>query len=61
MDQSAEGRVERVQIEAVVIRADGTKEPLGVVSDSALHWRYGPGRLMAALRTRRANRHLKES
>jgi hypothetical protein len=46
----------RVQIEATVIRADGTCSDLGVISDSSPLWRYGPGRLMALWRTRRTNR-----
>lgn len=55
-DLSAKGPVKRLQIEAVVIRADGTREDLGVVSDSSLRWRFGPGRFLAWRRTRRANR-----
>ncbi len=51
------GKLKRVQIEAVVIRADGTRENLGVVSDSA--WRrFDLRRWLAARRTRRANRRL---
>lgn len=47
--------VKQVTIEATVIRADGTVEPLGVVSDSS--WRRGdPRRLLAAARIRKANR-----
>jgi hypothetical protein len=52
----AEGKVKRVQIEATVIRANGEREQLGVVSDSAKRWRFGPGRLRAWWRTRRANK-----
>lgn len=52
----AKGPIKRTQIEAVVIRADGTREDLGVVADSARRWHYGPGRLLAGWRIRRANR-----
>lgn len=34
MDLSTKSKVKRVTIEAVVIRADGSKEDLGVVADS---------------------------
>ena len=53
---SAPGPVKRVQIEAVITRADGTVEDLGVVSDSARLWRFGLGRLLAGRRIRRANK-----
>lgn len=53
---SGAGPVKRVQIEAVVIRADGTRENLGVVSDSSPLWKYGPGRLLARWRTQQANK-----
>lgn len=53
MDAKAD--VKQVTIEATVIRANGEIEPLGVVSDSS--WRRGdPRRLLAAARTRDANR-----
>lgn len=57
---TGKGTVKRVQIEAVVIRADGTREDLGVVSDSSHLWRFGPGRLLAWRRTNQANRRLKK-
>jgi hypothetical protein len=47
--------VKRVQIGITVIRADGRQEPLGVVSDSAWWWKHGPGRWLAARRTRQVN------
>jgi hypothetical protein len=54
MDAKAD--VKQVTIEATVIRADGTVEPLGVVSDSS--WkRADPRRLLAATRIRKANKH----
>ena len=53
---SARGPLKRIQIEATVIRADGTVEPLGVISDSSWRWRYGPGRFLAWLRIRKSNR-----
>ena len=54
-DLAAPGPIKRVQIEAVVTRADGTVENLGVVSDS--DWkRLDPRRLLAARRIRKANR-----
>jgi hypothetical protein len=56
-DLHAKVPVKRVVLEAVVIRADGTREDLGVVSDSSWVWRFGPGRLLAAWRTRKANQH----
>jgi hypothetical protein len=55
------GRPKRLQIEATIIRADGTVEHLGVVSDSSRLWRYGPGRVAAWWRTTRANRNVKEN
>lgn len=51
----AQGRVKRAQLEAVVIRADGTRHELGVISDSARHWRFGPGRLLANRRISKLN------
>lgn len=56
MTMEAKGRVKRVQLNVVVTRADGRKINLGSVSDSARHWRYGPGKWLAHQRTRRANR-----
>ena len=50
----APGPVKRVQIEAVVIRADGTRENLGVVSDSKWRW-YDPRKWLAAKRIHKAN------
>ena len=32
---------QRTWIEATIIRADGTREPLGVICDSGLHERRG--------------------
>lgn len=52
----AKGPVKRVQIEATIIRADGTRENLGTIADSAKHWTYGPGRLLARWRIHKANR-----
>lgn len=52
----AKGKIKRAQVSAVVIRADGSKVNLGTISDSARHWRYGPGKWLAHRRTRRANR-----
>jgi hypothetical protein len=50
----AESKVRRVQIEAVVIRADGSREDLGRIADSSRWWVIG--RWMARRRTNRANR-----
>jgi hypothetical protein len=47
--------VKRVQIGIKVIRADGSEDDLGVVSDSARRWRWGPGRWLANRRIRKAN------
>lgn len=57
MSGSIEGKgpVKRVLIEAVVIRADGTREDLGVVCDTAKRWRFGPGRAAAWWRIKKAN------
>jgi hypothetical protein len=59
MDQVAQGAIKRVIIEAVVIRADGTVEPLGTVSDSSWKW-YSPlgqyRKLKASRRTEALNR-----
>ncbi len=56
MSHDAKAKVKRAQLSTVVIRADGSKVNLGVVSDSAKHWRYGPGKWLARRRTNRANR-----
>lgn len=48
----------RGQLEAVVIRADGTREDLGTIADSNWHW-YSPRYWLAKLRTKRANRHVR--
>ena len=53
-DVSAKGPVKRVQIEATVIRADGTREDLGVVSDSKWRW-WDPRKRLADRRIRKAN------
>lgn len=37
-DQQAKGPVKRVQIEATVIRADGTRVELGRIADSSPWW-----------------------
>jgi len=53
----APGPVRRLVIEATVIRADGTVEQLGVISDSG--WRrLDPRRWLAAKRIQKANRRL---
>ncbi len=54
-EQTATGKVKRVQLEAVVIRADGSRHDLGTISDSAWYWR-GPLVWLANRRIRRANR-----
>jgi hypothetical protein len=54
-DQTAPGPIKRVVIEAVVIRADGTRENLGVVADTAKRWRFGPGRFRSWRRIKQAN------
>jgi hypothetical protein len=54
--QPGYGKLKHVQIDAVVIRADGTRDELGTIADSRRRWRYGPERVMASLRTRQANR-----
>lgn len=47
------------QMTAVVVRADGTREDLGVIGDT--RWRrLSIGRLLSNRRIRRANRRLKE-
>lgn len=54
-EATAHGPIKRVQIDAVVIRADGTRVPLGVISDSK--WRfYDPRKYLAARRIRKLNR-----
>ena len=52
----AKGKAKRIQMSAVVTRADGTVHDYGVVADTALRWRFGPGRLLARLRIRALNR-----
>lgn len=55
MDQNAYGPVKQVQIMATVIRADGTVEELGVVSDSKWKW-WSLRRRAAGRRIRQANK-----
>jgi hypothetical protein len=53
--ESAQQKIKQVQIEVSVIRADGTVEELGVVSDSG--WKaWDPRKLLASRRIRQANR-----
>jgi hypothetical protein len=47
--------VKRVQIEATIIRADGTVEKLGTISDSSWRWRFTPLRLISRWRIHKAN------
>lgn len=54
----AKGQPKRIQIAAVVTRADGTVDDFGVISDTAKKWRFGPGRLLADLKIKRANRRI---
>ena len=51
----AKSAVKRVQIEATVIRADGTVEKLGTVSDSRWKWRFSPLKLISSWRIKQAN------
>jgi hypothetical protein len=61
-DQQAFGPVKRVQLEAVIVRADGTREDLGVVADSK--WKLprwlNIRRARAHRRTENANRRLRD-
>ena len=54
MQVSAKGPIKRVQIEATVIRADGTVEELGRIADSSSYWKL-IGRRFARRRIRKAN------
>lgn len=54
----ANGPVKRVQIEATIIRADGTIEKLGTISDSSWRWRFTPLRLISRFRILKANRRV---
>lgn len=51
---AGKGPIKRVQIEATVIRADGSVEELGRVADSSRLWNF-IGRRFANHRIRRAN------
>lgn len=51
----AKSAVKQVQIEATVIRADGTVEKLGTISDSRWRWRFSPLRLISSWRIKQAN------
>jgi hypothetical protein len=51
----ANGPVKRVQIEATIIRADGTVEKLGTITDSSWRWRFTPLRLLSRWRIHKAN------
>lgn len=54
-DQTALGPVKRVQIEATVIRVNGTVEHLGVVADSK--WkRHDPRSWLSSRRIKQANK-----
>lgn len=57
-EMEAKGKVKRAQIEATVIRADGTRHELGVISDSAKHWNL-LGRWLAQHKINRANKAAK--
>ncbi len=57
-EATGKGPVKRIQIEATVIRADGRREELGVVADSARRWRFGLGRWFSQRRIRQANRRI---
>lgn len=54
----AEGRVKQADLELTVVRADGTRVLLGTVASSRRWFNYGPGRLLASWRIRRANRQV---
>ena len=54
MRATAKQDVKRVQIGIKVIRADGSEDDLGIVSDSSWRWHLW-GRWVATRRTRRAN------
>lgn len=58
MNMAAKSRAKAGAIQAVVIRADGSREDLGTVSHSSWWWNHGPARLLAKWRTDRANRRL---
>lgn len=51
-----ESPIKRSWIEAVVTRADGRVENLGTVSDSRAWFNFGPGRILARRRIKKANR-----
>jgi hypothetical protein len=53
-EQNAMGPVKRVQIEATVIRANGTVEHLGVVADSKWRW-WHPRKRLSVRKIKRAN------
>lgn len=57
-EATARSPIKRTQIEAVVIRADGTRIPLGVVADSKwkLLGRFDPRKILADRRIRQLNR-----
>ena len=54
----AKSAVKHVQIEATVIRADGTIEKLGIISKSGWRWRFSPMRLLSSWRISQANSRL---
>lgn len=57
MDISANSNVKRYDIEATIIRADGTIEPLGVIASTA--WNklsFHPKSVAATLRIKKVNR-----
>jgi hypothetical protein len=53
---TAISKLKQATLELVVVRADGTRENLGVVSHSGWWWNHGPQRLLARWRIRNANR-----
>lgn len=53
-EAQAHGPIKRIQIEATVIRADGTVEPLGLIADSKWRW-WNP---LGVVRSRRATQRI---
>lgn len=50
-----------VTLELTVIRADGTRDELGVVASSRKRWQYSPAALLSRLRIAKANRRLADA
>ncbi len=55
---TAKGGADKVEISAVVTRADGRVDDFGVVASTRKAWRFGPSHVFSVLKIKRANRRI---